>query len=94
MRTEALGASVDRGGSCSVRRSLHSIGSSGKNLKSSRVSHYGVRECWLVDPVAGTIEVVDFSDPAAVPRLFDGADLIRSRVLPDLPMIAAAACAD
>jgi Uma2 family endonuclease len=49
-------------------------------------AQYGVRECWLVDPVAGTIEVVDFSEPSSVPRLFDRTDVIKSRVLPDLQM--------
>lgn len=65
-----------------------------RTVKVEWYARYGVRECWLVDPVAGTIEVVDFSEPAAVPRLFDGADLVRSRVLPDLKLTAEGAFTD
>ena len=65
-----------------------------RTVKVGWYQHYGVRECWLVDPIAGTIEVVDCSDGSPVPRLFDGSDLVRSYVLPDLQMTAAAAFTD
>jgi Uma2 family endonuclease len=65
-----------------------------RTVKVGWYAYYGIRECWLVDPVACTIEVVDFAEAAIVPRLFDGIDLVRSRVLPDLQMPAAAAFAD
>ena len=60
-----------------------------RTVKVGWYADYGVRECWLVDPVAGTIEVADFAEPAAVHRLFDGLDPVRSRVLPDLQITAA-----
>lgn len=45
---------------------------------------YGVRECWIVDPVARTIEIVDMARDGDGPALFDGEEPVRSRVLPGL----------
>ena len=47
---------------------------------------YGVRECWIVDPVARTVEVLDLASSAA--RTSEGKQLVRSRVLPRLRMRA------
>lgn len=47
---------------------------------------YGVRECWIADPGARTIEVLDLTSSEA--RAFDGPQLVRSRVLPQLRMRA------
>ena len=47
---------------------------------------YEVRECWIVDPVARTVEVLDLTSSAA--RTFEGPQLLRSRVLPRLRMRA------
>jgi len=44
----------------------------------------GVGECWIVDPVAGTVEVLDLASSGA--RTFTGLQLVRSRVLPRLRM--------
>ena len=47
---------------------------------------YGVRECWIVDPVARSFEVLDLTSSAA--RTFEGPQLVRSRVLPRLRLRA------
>ena len=55
---------------------------------------YGVRECWVVDPVARTIEVIDTVAATALPRAFDGDGLVRSAVLPLLRLRAEDAFTD
>jgi Uma2 family endonuclease len=45
---------------------------------------YEVRECWIVDPVARTVEVLDLTSSAA--RIVEGSQLVRSSVLPRLRM--------
>lgn len=45
---------------------------------------YGVRECWLVDTLAATIEVVDLTEPSCPRCLFEGQSAVESRVLPRL----------
>lgn len=52
-----------------------------RTVKLSWYRRYGVRECWLVDPRARTVEVVDLRS-VTVPRLFRGAEPVRSYVLP------------
>jgi Uma2 family endonuclease len=47
---------------------------------------YKVRECWIVDPVARTVEVLELASSAA--RTFEGRQLVRSGVLPRLRMRA------
>ena len=49
--------------------------------------HYGVRECWLVDPASGRVEVHVFAPPER-PRAASGHRRIRSAVLPDLQIRA------
>ena len=50
---------------------------------------YGVRECWLVDPHLETVTVVDFTGTSPAERVAQGADSIRSSVLPGLESSAA-----
>ena len=52
---------------------------------------YKVRECWIVDPAARTVEVLDLTPSAA--RTFEGPQLVRSSVLPRLRMRADSAFA-
>lgn len=52
---------------------------------------YEVRECWIVDPLARTVEVLDLTLSAA--RTFEGPQLVRSRVLLRLRMRAEGAFA-
>lgn len=52
---------------------------------------YEVRECWIIDPVARTVEVLDLRSSAA--STFEGPRRVRSCVLPELRMRAAEAFA-
>ena len=51
---------------------------------------YGVRECWLVEPMAEVLIVFDFSGGTPDRRALVPADAVRSTVLPgfDLPAIS------
>lgn len=46
---------------------------------------YGVRECWVVEPDAGQIEVFDLTTESPA-RIFSGRQAVRSLVLPSLRM--------
>jgi|SRR5712671_1026040 len=50
---------------------------------------YGVRECWLIDPVAGAVTVFDFTGALPVARAANRSGAVRSAVLPDfdLPVV-------
>ncbi len=50
---------------------------------------YGVRECWLVDPLYRQVAVVDFTGPGLVRHLARGTNTIHSTVLPELSATAA-----
>jgi Uma2 family endonuclease len=49
---------------------------------------YGVRECWLVDPVARTVDVLSLVQPDAESLTFESGDVVRSTVLPRLRLAA------
>jgi len=47
---------------------------------------YGVRECWLVDPLPGVITVMDFGGAMPESRPISRTGLMRSSVLPELAL--------
>jgi Uma2 family endonuclease len=51
--------------------------------------HYGVRECWLVDPVGRDVEVVAFRPGRSRRTHSRGRRPIQSDVLPDIQLSAA-----
>lgn len=51
---------------------------------------YGVRECWLVDLLHEEVVIVDLAGPGVTRRPARGTATIRSTVLPDLQIAAAA----
>ena len=55
-----------------------------RNEKLSWYRQYGVRECWLVDPITRTVAIHDFKAATPEVRLVKGIEPIRSAVLPDL----------
>jgi Uma2 family endonuclease len=59
-----------------------------RSVKVGWYREYGVCECWVIDPIAQTVEVFDFSTPGMEPRLFDGEDRVASAVLPTLRLSA------
>jgi len=52
-----------------------------RTVKLAWYRRYGVHECWLVDPRAQTVEIVDLTTTMPA-RLFRGGEPIRSDVLP------------
>jgi Uma2 family endonuclease len=52
-----------------------------RTVKVGWYRQYGVQECWIVDPIARTVEVVDLR-AAEEPAVFDDGARIRSAVLP------------
>ena len=58
------------------------------NVKVKWYRQYGVRECWLVDPAACRIEVVDLTTASGGTSLFEQRQLVRSTVLPRLRLRA------
>jgi Uma2 family endonuclease len=53
-------------------------------VKLSRFQHYGVRECWLIDPVALEVIVVTMSESRRQSTHFAENELVQSGVLPQL----------
>jgi Uma2 family endonuclease len=55
-----------------------------RTVKVAWYRKYGVRECWLVDAIGRTVEVIDLSAPPQQSREYLGRETLRSRVLPRL----------
>lgn len=53
-------------------------------VKLSRYQHYGVRECWLIDPVAREVHVVSFAESTRSTCAYTEHELVESGVLPQL----------
>lgn len=53
-------------------------------VKVSWFQQYGVRECWLIDPVERELRVLCFNGPTRSTRAHGEHDQVRSRVLPHL----------
>jgi Uma2 family endonuclease len=58
--------------------------------KLSWYGRYGVRECWIVDPLGDSVDVVVFPRPdvSGMRRRFVGRQIVRSSVLPRLRLQA------
>lgn len=58
--------------------------------KLSWYGRYGVRECWIVDPLSRVVDVVTFPRPEAsgTRRRFEGRQFLRSAILPRLRLQA------
>jgi Uma2 family endonuclease len=61
-----------------------------RTIKLAWYRRYGVRECWLVYPSTRRVHVVDCATEAEAS--FGGADLVRSRVLPEFNATAEECC--
>ena len=53
-------------------------------VKLSWFQHYGVRECWLIDPVAREVNVVNFTGSRRATCAYTDNELVQSSVLPEL----------
>jgi Uma2 family endonuclease len=53
-------------------------------VKLSWFQRYGVKECWLIDPVAWEVKVVGLTESARWSRVYSENELVGSRVLPAL----------
>ena len=53
-------------------------------VKLSRFQKYGVRECWLIDPVALDVNVVTFTESTRSCQVYSEQELVQSRVLSEL----------
>jgi Uma2 family endonuclease len=55
-----------------------------RTVKLSWFQRYGVRECWLVDPIGCEVEVITLTEAARSSRVYGEKQLVRSAVLPRL----------
>ena len=53
-----------------------------RTIKLAWYRRYGVRECWLADPLTRCVDVIDGADGSS--ESFTGGQVLRSRVLPGL----------
>jgi Uma2 family endonuclease len=55
-----------------------------RTVKVGWYREYGVRECWVVDPISCQIGVVDLAAPEVRSHVFEARQIVRSSVLPRL----------
>ena len=87
VRAERLGICTDRiWGAPDLVVEVLSMGNARRDrtVKVGWYAKYGIPECWLVDTIARTIEVIDLAAPERTSRTFEGLALVRSNVLPRL----------
>ena len=87
VRAERLGICTDRiWGAPDLVVEVLSLGNARRDrtVKVGWYAKYGVPECWLVDVIARTVEVVDLTAARWTSRTFKQRELVRSRVLPRL----------
>ena len=93
VRSERLGICTDRiWGAPDLVVEVLSMGNSRRDrtIKVEWYRTYGVPECWLVDTIARTVEVIDLTAPERRSRTFERQQLVRSSVLPRLRLRPAA----
>lgn len=56
-------------------------------VKLSWFQYYGVKECWLVDPVAIDVTVVSFTGSTRAAKPYAESELVQSLVLPQLRLL-------
>jgi len=87
VRSERLGICTDRiWGAPDLVVEVLSMGNARRDrtVKVEWYRRYGVPECWLVDTIARTVEVIDLTAPERRSRTFEQQQLVRSNVLPRL----------
>ena len=87
IRAQRLGICTDRiWGAPDLVVEVLSMGNSQRDrtVKVGWYQEYGVPECWLVDAIARTVEVIDLTAPERRSRTFEPQELVRSSVLPRL----------
>ena len=87
IRAERLGICTDRiWGAPDLVVEVLSMGNARRDrtVKVSWYAKYGVPECWLVDTIARTIDVIDLTAPERRSRTFEEQEFVRSSVLPRL----------
>ena len=93
IRAERLGICTDRiWGAPDLVVEVLSLGHSRRDrtVKVEWYRTYGVPECWLVDAIARTVEIIDLTAPERRSRTFEQQELVRSSVLPRLRLKPAA----
>ena len=84
---ERMGICVDRiWGAPDLVVEVLSMGNSrhDRTVKVDWYQRYGVRECWLIDLVSRTVEVLDLTVPIRISRTFENQERVCSAVLPRL----------
>jgi len=87
VRSERLGICTDRiWGAPDLVVEVLSMGNArrGRTVKVEWYRKYGVPECWVVDTVARTVEIIELTTAERRSRAFERQERVRSKVLPRL----------